>query len=307
MGEIKNLLVAATAAGEEVRPLLADPDLDPKTKLLGNFSFALLSLVSIIVENGLMPLTGQGQADGFGPKAGPPPPPPKPSPGLRELKTCLENAETESILFDVNLGTASVGNRANLCSSFSAGLRAVAIENAELKGADPAESVRAMNDALECVSEMDFIGLKSERTRQKDPVSNEQKPHFTMPIKLKFDDRNTHLHFEKTIKSVCGLRAVMSLPKNIREEQSLFAKALRDRYKDEMVTVRPDLAKLHFIAFKKGHTDKWWERCSETMPIPHGIVLPDYKVRGSIELPPVVTITDTPGMQADLEPMQEQF
>jgi hypothetical protein len=101
MGEIKNMLVAATAAGEEVRPLLADPDLDPKTKLLGNFSFALLSLVSIIVENGLMPLTGQGQADGCGPKAGPPPPPLKPSPGLRELKTCLENAETESYLTQI--------------------------------------------------------------------------------------------------------------------------------------------------------------------------------------------------------------
>jgi hypothetical protein len=181
------------------------------------------------------------------------------------------------------------------------------MENAELKGADPAESVRAMNDALECVNEMDFIGLKSERTRQKDPVTNEQKTHFTMPIKLKFDDRNTCLHFEKTIKSVCGLRAVMSLPKNIREEQSLFAKALRDRYKDEMVTVRPDLATLHFIAFKKRHTDKRWERCSETMPIPHGIVLPNYKVRSSIELPPVVTITDPPGSQAAPEQMQEQF
>jgi hypothetical protein len=222
----------------------------------------------------------------------PPPPPPKPIPGLKELKECLEKSDTESILFDANLGHYSVGNRANLCAAFSAGIRAAAIDNAEAKSADPAEAVRIMNDALDCVAEMDFIGLKSEKTKQKDPITNEPKNHFTMPIKLKFEDRNSRLHFERSIKSTCGLRAVMSLPKNIRDEQSLFAKALRERYTDEMITVRPDIGSLHFIAFKKRATDKRWTRCSESLPIPHGIVLSGYKVRSSITLPPVEVMDD---------------
>jgi hypothetical protein len=69
-----------------------------------------------------------------------------------------------------------------------------------------------MNDALDCVSEMEFISLKSEKTRQKDEVTNEPKNHYTMPIKLKFDDRSSRLHFERSVKATCGLRAVMSLP-----------------------------------------------------------------------------------------------
>jgi hypothetical protein len=188
------------AAGEEAKPLIENPETDEKIKTFGNLSIALLKLVEALVENGFIPLTGAGTGSGGLPKATPPAPPPKPQPGLKELKDCLEKADTESILFDANLGQFSVGNRGNLCASFSSGIRATAIENAEAKGTDPGEAIRAMNDALECVSEMDFIGLKSEKTKQKCPVTNEPKQHYTMPIKLKFEDRNSHLHFERTVK-----------------------------------------------------------------------------------------------------------
>jgi hypothetical protein len=111
-----------------------------------------------------------------------------------------------------------------------------------------------------------------------------------MPIKLKFEDRNTWLHFERTIKANCGLRAVMSLPKPIGEEQAIFVRALRDCYPDEIVTARPDSPSLHFIAFKKRYNEKKWTKCSETVPIPHGIMLPDYKVRTAVVLPPAVAV-----------------
>jgi hypothetical protein len=293
LGEIKTLLVAATAASEEAGLLLENPDLDPKLKVFGNLGMALLGVVSAIVEHGMIPLLGgSGSAtQGPGPHAKQgPPPPPKTAAGIKELRASLEKADTESVLFDANLGNYSMGNRINLNNNFSSGIRNAAIETATGKGSDPGEAVRAMNDALECVTEMDFVGLKSEKTKSKDPETKVAKEHFTMPIKLKFEDRNTRLHFEKTIRTNCGLRAVMSLPKPIREEQSLFVRALKDRYPDEIVTARPDVASLHFIAFRKRHNEKKWTRCSESIPIPHGIMLPDYKVRTSIVLPPVVEI-----------------
>jgi hypothetical protein len=296
LGEIKTLLVAATAAGEEVAPILDGPDIDPKIKAFGNLGMALLGLVAKIVENGIMPIAGGQTATAAAvgvatPKLGPPPPP-KTSAGFRELQESLAKADTESILFDANLGNFALGNRNGLNSAFSAGIRQAAIENAEKKGLDPAESVRAMNDALDCVSEMDFVGLKSAKTKSRDPVTKAENSHFTMPIKFKFDDRNTRLHFERTIKAECGLRAVMSLPKPIREEQSLFLQAMRARYPDCAVTARPDIGSLHFIAFMKKATEKRWTRCSESVPIPCGIMLPDYKVRSAIVLPPAVNVQD---------------
>jgi hypothetical protein len=304
LGEIKTLLVAATAASEEAGPLLENPDLDPKLKVFGNLGMALLGVVSAIVEHGMIPLLGGpgSGASGSGSslqgtaRMGPVPPP-KTAAGIKELKASLEKADTESILFDANLGNYSMGNRNGLNTNFSIGIRNAAIETANAKSSDPGEAVRAMNDALECVTELDFIGLKSEKTKSKDPETKAAKEHFTMPIKLKFEDRNTRLHFERTIKANCGLRAVMSLPKPIREEQALFVRALKDRYPDEIVTARPDSASLHFIAFKKKHNEKKWTKCSETVPIPHGIMLPDYKVRTAVVLPPAVAVSpvsDTP-------------
>jgi hypothetical protein len=282
MGGIRSLLVAATAAGEEMRPLMAEPDMDPKMKAFGNLCLALVGLTAAIVEKCLVPMTGGAAMDGSG-RAGPPPPP-KPSPGLKELRECLDRADTESVLFDANLGPAPLGNRNSLANSFSAGIRAAAIDSAMEKGEDPAEAIRALNDALDCVTDMDFIGLKSEMQKPRPGSNAEPKNYCTMPLKLRFEDRNSRLHFERTMKSFCGLRAVMSLPKKIRDEQSLFAKALRDRYPDEMVTVRPDTASLHFVAFKKRATEKRWARCSETLPIPHNILLPEYKGRAAIIL-----------------------
>jgi hypothetical protein len=296
MAEIKSMLVAATATGEEVGPLLEDPSLDPKMRAVGALSLALLNVVTNIIENGLVPLTGGGGAGPDtqrGPSAGfkvGPPPPPKTPAGIKELKDCLEKADLESILFDANLGPHSIGNRANLNNAFSIGLRAAAINTAEGKNQDPAESVRMMNDALECVSDMDFIGLKSEKAKEKPGTDTAAANYYTMPIKLRFEDRNSRLHFERTIKASCGLRAVMSLPKALREEQGLFSKALRDRYPGEMISVRPDVGTLHFVAFRKNSTEKRWTKCCETIPIPPGVALPNYKVRSAIVLPPVVTV-----------------
>jgi hypothetical protein len=93
----------------------------------------------------------------------------------------------------------------------------------------------------------------------------------------------------------------MSLPKSLREEQALVSKALRDRYPGEMVSVRPDVGKLHFVAFRKKATEKKWTRCSETVPIPPGVVLPNYKVRSDITLPPLVEISDpVPDQQMEI-------
>jgi hypothetical protein len=221
---------------------------------------------------------------------------------MKELREALENADKESVLFDADLGPKPLGNRSGLASALSNGIRNLAIQNAGEKGADPAEAVRAMDDALGCVTEMDFIGIRSEKAKPRDGATNiPEKEYCSMPIRFKFEDRNTRLHFERTVKSNCNLRAVMLLPKPIREEQSAFLRALRDRYPGKIVTARPDPATLHFVAFYKGDKEKRWEKCPESIPIPIGIMLPEYKVRKFILLAPItqeVMDTDTDSLSA---------
>jgi hypothetical protein len=294
--EIKTMLVAASAAGDEIRPLLEAPDTDQKTKAVGSLSLAILQLVSAIVENGLVPLTGSGTGTNRmgGPGAGAsksgPQPPPK-NPGLKELRETLDKANRESILFDADLGTHGMGNRNGLAAAFSDGIRNLAIKNAQAAGTDPGEAVREMNDAIGCVNEMDFIGIRSEPIKIREHGNQPVKDCYTMPVKLRFDDISSRLHFERTIKKVCGLRATMSLPKPLREEQAVFVRAVRERYPGMIVTARPDPATLQLVAFRKNHGEGKWIRCDEAVPIPHGVLLPDYVVRKEVALPPsIVTV-----------------
>jgi hypothetical protein len=290
--EVKTLLVAATAAGEEVRPLLDCAETDPKLKAFGSLAVSLLGLVAAIVENGLVPLSGTAAAAAAtANKAATPPETLPKKVGLKELREGLEKSDKESILFDADLGPNPMGNRSGLLAALSTGIRNAAISTAREKGSDPAEAVRAMDDALACVSDMDFIGIRSDKPKNRDGTENTDKKFCTMPVKLRFDDRNTRLHFERSIKQYCGLRAVMSLPKSVREEQSAFVRALKDRYPGEIVTARPDMGSLHFVAFHKFDKGTKWEKCSETVPIPHGIMLPGYTARKSIPLPENATTT----------------
>jgi hypothetical protein len=300
--EIKTLLVTATAAGEEIRPLLDANDTDPKFKALGSLSIALLDVVAAIVENGLVPLSGSangcGSDSGSAARSGgsgsrynaaPPPPPKSHSPGLKELRECLEKADRESVMFDADLGKHSMGNRQGLNAALSDGIRNLAVKNANNAGKDPTEAVRAMNDALGCVNDIDFIGIRSEPIKVRENSNQPVTDCCTMPVKLRFEDRNSRLHFERTVKSVCGLRATMSLPKPIREEQAVFLRAIKERYPGRIVTARPDIATLRLVAFHKLHGEGKWQKCAESVSIPHGILLPGYNVRKEIVLPPIVT------------------
>jgi hypothetical protein len=146
VGEIKTLLVAATAAGEEVKPLLDEPNMDPKLKAFGKFAMSLFKVVEAMVENGLVPMangetTATGAAALSTRSARGPPVPPK-APGVKELRDTLEKAERESILFDADLGPNPLGNRSGLATALSGGIRNSAIQNACDRGADPAEAAR---------------------------------------------------------------------------------------------------------------------------------------------------------------------
>jgi hypothetical protein len=106
-----------------------------------------------------------------------------------------------------------------------------------------------------------------------------------MPIRLDFPDKGTRINFERTMRSKCNIRAGMSLPAPIRNFQSLFLKALRERYPGKIITARPDIATLSLVAVMKNDGGPGWSRCPETQEIPKGIMLPGFVIPTRIILP----------------------
>jgi hypothetical protein len=123
---------------------------------------------------------------------------------------------------------------------------------------------------------VEFLGrTSSQKIDKRDPSNPIAYPFCTMPVKLDFPDRNARIHFERTLKKQCNLKATISLPTQIWKYQSLYLKAMRERHVGKVVMVRPDTAAMSLVAFIKEEGDARWTRCRGSWPIPRGIMLPD--------------------------------
>jgi hypothetical protein len=241
------------------------------------------------VEEGILPLSSPSAPPSFAAVAGSRPnnipAKPRPEQGTAELKAALVAAEKTAVIFDADLGPSPVANRTALNNALSAGLKAATQKVADDTGADIAEGIRVVNDALSCADNVEFLGQTTARKIDKrDPANPITLPFCTMPVRLDFPDRNTRIHFERTIRKHCNLKASISLPAPIRKYQGMYLQALKERHRGKFVMVRTDVATLGLIAFVKGEGDKSWARCSGHHSIPRGIMLPDFIMPNHIEL-----------------------
>ena len=132
---------------------------------------------------------------------------------------------------------------------------------------------------------MEFLGQRTKRfANNRDPDDPKNNTYCTLPIRLDFQDRGSRMHFERTIRERCGLRATMSLPTLIRKELAAFNKAVRSLYPDKIIMTRPDIPSLRLVAFMKEDGERVWRDCPMFHHIPHNILDPSYTPASSLIL-----------------------
>jgi hypothetical protein len=262
---------------------------------------SFVALLEAVVEKGIVPLAaaassgsmslggqataGRRYAASARRQLSPPTTPKPPVPGWRELVDALERSEKESVLFNADLGPLTVSNRSVFNANFSAALKKQMEEKAIKDKRDPSENIRLVDDALSCVENMDFLGQRSKKFINNRDLNDPKNNTFTtMPIKFEFASKASRVNFERTLRDCCGARAIQSFPEPIQREMAAFRKALQERYPEEIVMVRPDIASLRFIAYKKFDGDSKWVDCEEFHTIPLGIMLPGYAPPNTVRL-----------------------
>jgi hypothetical protein len=291
IGKIRGLMVRANEMASAIRSRLADGFGSAESRELADSSIALLELVTAVVEEGIIPLSSSpaaasGSAATSARAIPTVPAKPRVEPGTAELRAALTAAEKSAVVFYANLGPSPVANRATLNGAFAAGLKTAAIRVAENSGGDVSENIRVVNDALSCADNMEFLGQSTVRKIDKrDPKNPKTLSYCSMPIRIDFPDRNTRIHFERTVRKHCELKASISLPKPIRQMQSAFLAAMRACNPGKIVMVRPDVPSLSFVAFLKEDGEGGWTRHPDQYPIPRGIMLPGFTPPSRIVIP----------------------
>ena len=293
---IKTVLVEAATMVDGLRPILERDDASAESKAIVKMLETLVHLVGAVVEKGIEPLssavvgvagtsTGRGFASAARRLANPPPAMPRPPvPGKRELVEALDRSDKESVMFGANLGVVGVAHRGTLNANLTADLQRKVLIKAEGRtDAHVCESLRIVEDALSCVENLEFMGQRSK------PYVNQREGatgnFCSMPVKLTFQDRDSRINFERSVREHTGLRAIQSLPQSIRDEMGVFRKALEDRYPGKIIMTRPNARTLDYIAFMKVDGEKQWHECTERHPIPVGIMLAGFVKSGGIDLP----------------------
>jgi hypothetical protein len=255
-------MVRANETATIIRTRIADGTASAEIVELATSSIALLDLISAVVEEGILPLSSSIAAPSFSAVAGSRPAPataakPRLEQGTAELKAALVAADKMAVIFDADLGPSPVANRTALNNALAAGLKAATMKVADETGEDVAEGIRVVNNALSCADNVEFLGQTTARKIYKrDPSKPVTLPFCTMPVRLDFPDRNTRIHFERTVRKHCNLKATMSLPAPIRKYQGLYLQAMRERHRGKTVMVRTDTASLSLIAFTKQEGDR---------------------------------------------------
>ena len=272
IASVKALLVDAAKEAAELEKADADGKLTQKQhcKVQTKTILTLFKLIESLVEKAVVPWAeAGGPRHTSGGDCGPPQEPAK----VKALREALETADKTVIVFDANLGPASVANRTALGHNLTAGLRAAAIDAAADKPEEAVEGVRLASDALSCATKVEFLGQSSRKAKPVltvDDDGNErqvERGFCTMPVRLEFEDRSGRLHFERTMRDKCGLKASMSLPLGLRVAQKHALAAVKRDYPGMICMVRPEVESLSFIAFVKNDGERKWTAVSDKLPI----------------------------------------
>ncbi len=199
----------ANETASTIRSRYSSDSVSEDMKELAGFSMNLLELLNAVVEGGILPMSVLPPASFAAAATAPSVTPttnnkPRVEPGTAELKAGLASADKAAVIFNADLGSSPVANRANLNGAFAAGLKAATMKMAEAGCGDVVEAIRVVNDALSCADNVEFLGQTTARKIDKrDPANPVTLPFCTMPVKLEFPDKNTRIHFEKTLRKYC--------------------------------------------------------------------------------------------------------
>ena len=255
-------MVEAAKSATETKALLADKKASAPNKLLAGSIMALYSLVEALLEKALLPLAEHAKSPPH-PTNAPPPTPAEPAEVL-ELRGALERADRTSIFFGANLGEASIANRNALAHNLNIGIRNTIISKAGDNATAAAEAVRVAADALSCSTNVEFLGAASKIHTGRDGTLS---GHYSMPVKIEFENKGARIHFERTMREKCDIRPSISLPTGIRKVQTAFYNELKEKYAGYIVMTRPDTQSLSFVAFAKKDGEKGWTKLDDTRNI----------------------------------------
>jgi hypothetical protein len=138
-------------------------------------------------------------------------------PEMQRFKDAVKEAEKSTLIFNLDLGRTPVLNTDTMSKRATLALTSMAaVAEGRSKENPSTESIAVIDDVLSVVSGIHFFGNTTKTyTYPRDP--NKSGAYCTIPIKYDFEDRNTRILAETTLRTKCNVNCTTLYPPILRE------------------------------------------------------------------------------------------
>ena len=181
-------------------------------------------------------------------------------PEIIKFKEAVKDAERSTLIFNLNLGSVPILNTETMSKRSTLALTSMAAATEGNHGNLPSQdSISAIDDILSVTKKIEFFG-KSTKTYQnvKDPLSGS---FCTIPVKYEFNDKDTRIKAESTLRARCKVHCSTPYPIILRECIKQTHAHFRGKYPGDFFRVNVDASKQALRVFRKpaGENTSWVE------------------------------------------------
>jgi len=186
---------------------------------------------------------------------------------IRKFKAAVDEAESSTLVMNLNLGKTKLINQETISTNVSAALTEMAaLAEGKKDGVPSAEATAQLDDIISVATDMEFFGKTTRSVRNKKDQSLNGS-YCTIPVKYKFPDKDTKIYAEDILRHTCKAQCATPYPPILRDAIKQIIEEEKDSNPGHLIRVKIDVGKMVFKTARKAK-DGRWENNPKHIPIP---------------------------------------
>jgi hypothetical protein len=190
-------------------------------------------------------------------------------PEVQSFRDTVKNAEKSTLIFNLNLGRVPILNTDTMSKRATLALTSMAAEvEGNSKDNPSKKSIEMIDDIMSVSTGIHFYGTTTKSYRH--PRDDLSGSFCTIPIRYDFDDRETRIQVEQTLRTNCNVKCSTPYPPILRECIKRVIADAKTEFPDNLIKVVVDSNNLTLkVARKVSKDDKSrWIYASEDIKLP---------------------------------------
>jgi len=188
-------------------------------------------------------------------------------PTVKKFREAVKEAEKATLIFNLNMGKVPIMNKNSMSTKATVALTEMAAATEGKSSSIPsADAVASIDDVLSMVKGMTFFGKATKSySNGKDPLSGS---FCTVPVKYSFQNKDTRIRAETTLREKCKVNCSTPYPIILRETIRQSVAHIKAQFPDNHVRVNVDTANLGLKISRRPPNCPVWKDYKHPVPLP---------------------------------------